>query len=293
MTHVAILGLGLMGGSLGLALKSRHPTIKVHGFTRSKERGQLALQRAAIDHFYEQPGDAVRTADLVVLCAPILSIPDQLISVRDYLKDDAVVTDVGSTKADVQEACLKILKGRSAVFVGSHPIAGSEQQGIDAARVDLYDGAMVVVTPSPDTPGKKVQAVRNLWSSVGAAVYEMRPEEHDQILALTSHLPHIMAVILAATVGRPELRKDIPQFCGTGYEDTTRIAEGGIDIWMDILKTNHRPILQELLVFREKLNQFIEKLEENEFTAIERALNEGKISRKAFRDYGNQTSSKN
>lgn len=293
MTHVAILGLGLMGGSLGLALKSRHPAVKVHGFTRSKERGQLAIKRGAIDHFYDQPGDAVRTADLVILCAPILSIPEQLISVRDCLKDDAVVTDVGSTKVDVQKECLKILKGRGAVFVGSHPIAGSEQQGMDAARADLYEGAMVVVTPDPGNQANKVQAVKNLWTNAGADVYEMRPEEHDQILALTSHLPHIMAVILAVTVGRPGLRKDIPQFCGTGYEDTTRIAEGGIDIWMDILKTNHRPILQELLVFREKLNQFIEKLEENEFTAIERALNEGKNSRKAFTDYGNQTSSKN
>jgi len=293
MTQLAILGLGLMGGSLGLALKKRDPAIQVHGFTRSKERGQLAIKRGAIDHFHEKPGDAVHTADLVVLCAPILSIPEQLTSVRNYLKEGAIVTDVGSTKADIQETCRNILKGQGAVFVGSHPIAGSEQQGMDAARDDLYDGAMVVVTADRQTPENLVQVVKDLWIKAGAIVCEMQPDEHDQVLALTSHLPHIMAAILAATVGRPGLRKDIPQFCGTGYQDTTRIAEGGVDIWMDIIKTNHRPIIQELLVFREKLNQFIEKLEENEFTAIEGALNEGKSSRKAFTDYGHQTSSKN
>lgn len=291
MTQVAILGLGLMGGSLGLALKQRHPTITVHGYTRSRERGQLALSRGAINHFHDQPGDAVRTADLVVLCAPILAIPEQLQSVMEYLKDDAVVTDVGSTKSEVQHACSVLLKGRGAVFVGSHPIAGSEQQGMDAAKEDLYQDALVVVTADSGIPAGKVHAVREMWIKAGANVCEMSPGEHDQVLALTSHLPHIMAAILAATVGRPGLRKDIPRFCGTGFEDTTRIAEGGVDIWLDIIKTNRRPILQELLVFQEKLKQFIEKLEDHEFIAIEGTLNEGRNSRKAFTNYGHQTSS--
>jgi len=288
MKDVAILGLGLMGGSLGLALKREQPSITIHGFTRSAERGQLALSRGAIDFVYKNPAEAAKNADIVVLCAPILAIPEQLSSVLAVLKPGSIVTDVGSTKADVQQKCRELLRGTHAVFIGSHPIAGSEQQGMEAARDDLYQKAMVVITPDDLVQSEQVEMIRRMWTLVGAVVAEMTPEEHDRVLALTSHVPHLMASLLAATVGRPGLRADLPKFCGTGYRDTTRIAEGGVDIWMDILKTNRDPIIQELSVLRQKLDQFIEKLEENEFPAIERALIEGKTSRKAFTDYGHE-----
>ena len=291
MNDVAILGLGLMGGSLGLALKHVRPDIKIHGHTRSAARGQCALDRGAIDHFHTSPEDAVRSADVVVLCAPILSIPDQLTSVVSALKPGSVVTDVGSTKVDIQRRCRDLLAGRPAVFVGSHPIAGSEQQGMEAAKVDLYRKAMVVITPDPGTERAAIETVRELWTLSGAVVTEMTPEEHDRVLALTSHLPHIMAALLAATVGRPGQRADLPAYCGPGYRDTTRIAGGGVDIWLDILKTNRTPIVQELTVFRQKLDDLIEKLELHEDSAIERALIEGKTSREAFTDYGHQYNS--
>jgi prephenate dehydrogenase len=291
MKDVAILGLGLMGGSLGLALKRGQTSITVHGYTRSAERGKCAIDRGALDHFYTNPADAVRHADIVVLCAPILSIPNQLTSIRSALKHGAIVTDVGSTKTELQKKCRELLKGTHAVFIGSHPIAGSEQQGMDAARADLYEKAMVVITPDDTVQSQQVEMVRQLWNMVGATVIGMSPEEHDQVLALTSHVPHITASLLAQTVGRPGIRPDLPLYCGTGYRDTTRIAEGGVDIWMDIIKTNKAPIIQELSVLRQKLEQFIEKLEENGFTDIERALIEGKTSRKAFIDYGHQNNS--
>jgi prephenate dehydrogenase len=291
MNEVAIFGLGLMGGSLGLALKHVRPDIKIHGHTRSAARGQCALDRGAIDQFHASPEDAVRSADVVVLCAPILSIPDQLMSVVSALKPGSVVTDVGSTKVDIQRRCRDLLAGHPAIFVGSHPIAGSEQQGMEAAKVDLYRKAMVVITPDPGTERAAVETVRELWTLSGAVVTEMTPEEHDRVLALTSHLPHIMAALLAATVGRPGQRADLPAYCGSGYRDTTRIAGGGVDIWLDILKTNRTPIVEELTVFRQKLDDLIEKLELHEDSAIERALIEGKTSREAFTDYGHQYNS--
>jgi len=291
MNDVAILGLGLMGGSLGLALKQACPGITVHGYTRSASRGQCALDRGAIDRFHPTPEDTVRTADVVVLCAPILAIPDQLKSVIPALKRGAVITDVGSTKVDIQQRCRELLKGHPAIFIGSHPIAGSEQQGMEAAKVDLYRKAMVVITPDPGTEPSAVDRIHQLWTATGAVVTGMTPEEHDRVLALTSHLPHIMAALLAATVGRPGLRPDLPAYCGAGYRDTTRIAEGGVDIWVDILQTNRRPIIEEMSVFRQKLDDLIEKLELNEVSAIERALIEGKSSRKAFTDYGHQYNS--
>jgi len=291
MNVVAILGLGLMGGSLGLALKRRKPDIIIQGHTRSPGRGAMALERGAIDTFFKSADEAVKNADIVVLCAPIMSIPAQLESIVSSLKPGALVTDVGSTKQVIQDKCREILAGRDACFIGSHPIAGSEQQGIEAARHDLYEEAMVVITPSGDEARSSVATITSLWSDIGAQVCEMSPLEHDKILATTSHLPHIMSSLLAATIGRPGLRADLPAFCGTGYRDTTRIAEGGTDIWIDIVKSNRPAIIKELFKYRENLNLFIEKLELSEFIAIEEILNAGKTSRKAFTEYGNQINS--
>jgi prephenate dehydrogenase len=291
VNSVAILGLGLMGGSLGLALKRAQPGLVVHGHTRSVERGRCAVERGAVDHFHTDASSAVAGADLVVLCAPILAIPAQLAAVRDALKRGAVVTDVGSTKAEIQKQCHDLLAGRDALFVGSHPIAGSEQQGMESAKVDLYEKAMVVITPDSTTPRHAVIAIASLWKLAGAVVSEMSPEAHDRILALTSHVPHVMASLLAATVGRPGLSPDLPAYCGSGYRDTTRIAEGGVDIWLDILRTNRGPIATELKVLRLKLDALIEQLEQNDISAIERALSDGKNARKAFTAYGHQHNS--
>lgn len=290
MRNVAILSLGLMGGSLGMALK-RKGGITVHGFTRSRETGEQALHRGAIDHFHAEPGAAVRDADVVVCCAPILAIPAQVQSIAKALKPGAVVTDVGSTKAVVQDACEQALSGSSACFIGSHPIAGSEQQGISAARPDLYDGAIVVVTPGTNSRPADVLLIRRLWEAAGAVVTPMSAAEHDQILASTSHLPHMMASLLAATIGRAGVRTDLPQFCGAGYRDTTRIATGGTAIWLDILKTNQLPLTNELKEFRAKLNTLIEKLDAGDFSAIEDILQAGKNARQVFNQYGHQSNS--
>lgn len=288
---VAILSLGLMGGSLGLALKRAEPGVRVHGFTRSRERGELALARQAIDQLHDDPREAVRHADVVVCCAPILAIPPQLAMVAEALKPGAVVTDVGSTKAMLQQECSRILRGRDAFFVGSHPIAGSEQQGMEAAREDLYRHAMVVVTPGADTKPEHAAAIRSLWLSCGACVAEMSPEEHDATLAATSHLPHVVASLLAATIGRSGQRPDLARFCGTGYRDTTRVAAGGTDIWMDIVKTNRAPLTGELKAFALKLNLMIEKLEQSGFSDIEGLLEKGKQARQTCIDYGHQSNS--
>lgn len=288
MPHVAIFGLGLMGGSLGLALKrGQSGDWTVHGYTRSKARGQLALDRGAIDHLHEDPVDAVGMADVVVLCAPILAIPDQLKPLVSALKPEAVVTDVGSTKVVVQADCEALLAGSRAVFIGSHPIAGSEQQGMDAARDDLYDGSITVITPAEQAPVEAVQRVTELWVAAGSNICAMRPEEHDRILASTSHLPHVVAGLLAATVGRSGRRPDIGKFCGTGFRDTTRVAKGGAEIWRDILMTNRTAILEEMHVFRDNLDRFIEKLEQNQFADIEGLLEEAKATRQAMTNYGN------
>ncbi len=288
---VAILGLGLMGGSLGLALKRGGAKVTVHGFTRSRERGELALRRGALDHFHADAHEAVRDADVVICCAPILAIPGQVASVIDALKAGALITDVGSTKSVIQNSCRELMTGREVYFVGSHPIAGSEQQGMEAARADLYEGAMTVITPDDLVPEEMTARARELWERCGSCVVSMSPEEHDKVLAATSHLPHMMSSLLAATIARPGGRDDLACFCGTGYRGTTRLATGGTDIWLDILKTNREAITGELKAFEEKLRSLIEKLEAGSFSDIEAVLEEGKNARRAFDDYGNQSNS--
>lgn len=291
MKSVAILGLGLMGGSLGLALKKARPSILVQGSTRSRERGELARQRGAIDAYFEDPRDAVRDADVVVCCAPILAIPDQVRAIAAHLKPGAVVTDVGSTKEYIQRACRAIISAHGSFFVGSHPIAGSEQQGMEAAREDLYRNAVVVLTPDETADSGAVETVRALWVLSGAVVTLMAPEEHDRVLASTSHLPHLIASLLAATVGRAGHRPDLPQYCGAGYRDTTRIATGGTDIWMDIVKSNRAALTIELKAFADKLGVMIEKLEHQSYSDIQALLEEGKNARQAFTTYGHQSNS--
>lgn len=288
---VAILGLGLMGGSLGLALKRSGSSITVHGSTRSDEQGRLAVKLGAVDHLYQHAVEAASRAELVVCCAPILAIPEQVTMIRDALRPGTIITDVGSTKAVVQTHCNKILQGRDVVFIGSHPIAGSELQGMNAAHADLYQRAVVVITPGPDCRPADAAIIRDLWTGVGGVVTSMDAALHDQMLALTSHLPHIMASILSSTIGRSGSPAEWPRYCGTGYRDTTRIAAGGISIWMDILKTNRTPILTELRELSTRIDHVIQQLDDGDFSAIETLLEEGRHARQRFTDYGHQANS--
>jgi len=292
MKEVAIIGVGLMGGSLGLALKKARPDLRVVAISRTRDKGEAAVRKGAADVWSTEPASAVATADIAVCCAPILSIPGQVQSITRSMKKGSVITDVGSTKTDIQRSCMDVVKSNpDTTFIGSHPIAGSEQQGIEHAREDLYRGNLVVLTPDASHSAEQKSRVRDLWELAGGVVVEMSPEVHDKTLAATSHLPHMIASLLAETIGRAGMRPDLHRFCGTGYRDTTRIATGGVDIWLDILKSNRDAIAHELKEFKKELDDLIEKLERKDFSGIERHLFEGKRSRQAFTRYGNHINS--
>jgi prephenate dehydrogenase len=277
MDHVAIIGLGLMGGSLGLALKSKGKAGRITGYTRNAQRRQLALQRGAVDAVFEHASDAAAGADVVVFCAPILSIPALVRETLPSLKKGSVVTDVGSTKSQLVRDLSSL-----ATFVGSHPIAGSEQQGIEAAKANLYEGATVVITPAKDSPDAAVKTVETLWKSVGAIVYKMDPEEHDRTVALTSHLPHLTAALLAVTVGRNGNDRKVGAFCGSGFRDTSRVAEGPPEIWDDILKTNHAHVLDELKAFGLEVGKLVAHLERKDFSAVADFLGQARAARRGL-----------
>jgi prephenate dehydrogenase len=257
--NIAILGYGLMGASLALGLRKRGFTGRVLGYARREETRTRALELNVADAVFADPAEAVRAADLIVICVPIWTIARLAEDIVPALKPGAVVTDVGSTKSELLKTMEPLFAGSEAFFVGSHPIAGSEKTGIEAGDPDLYEGRLTVVCPSADTPDVAKQAVSSLWTSAGSEVVELSPAEHDAMLASTSHLPHMVAAALARSVadGDPARKAD---FCGTGFKDTTRVASGSADMWVDIIDTNRAALEAELERFHEELQGLIKIL---------------------------------
>lgn len=269
--NVSILGLGLMGSSLALALRKRGFCEKISGYARREDTCEAALDTGVVDAVFTDPQEAVRDADLVVVCVPIWTIAQLAERIAPAFKQGAVVTDVGSTKLELLNALSPLFLNIDACFVGSHPIAGSEKTGLAAGNPDLYDGRLTVVCPSSDTPFEAKEVVCSLWRSVGSEVVEMSPEAHDATLAATSHLPHMVAAALTRAVanGDPAARAD---FCGTGFYDTSRVASGSPGMWVDIIDTNRRALERELNHFHQELKGLIDILQHGDGEAIRQWL---------------------
>jgi prephenate dehydrogenase len=276
---VSIIGLGLMGSSLGLAIRDRRVFPRVTGWARRAETRRLA--RAAGLEVEETLAEAVRQADLVVLCTPVLTFERLLTECRPHLKPGAVITDVGSTKFEVMAAAEKVLSGAEVFFVGSHPMAGSEKTGWEAGRADLYVGATVIVVPpaaSATGASAAIARVAELWEGVGGRVVKMAARVHDDLTARTSHLPHLMSALLVRTVARggTEAVRDL---CGPGFRDTSRLAEGSPEMWHDIIQTNRPAIALELRALRDELDFFVKRLEAGDGESVRSYLDEARVLR--------------
>lgn len=247
-----------MGSSLGLALRKRRVPVRLHIYARRTETREAALNLGIADAVFSDPADAVKDADISVFCVPVLTIPELAKACRTGLKRGAVLTDVGSTKARLNDLMADVLSETGAEFVGSHPICGSEQQGIEAGDPDLYEGAVTVVTPSALVNSVAVEKVSDLWKRAGSRVTVMDAEQHDAVLAATSHLPHVVAAALALSVGDDGL------FCGSGFRDTTRVADGSPQVWSDIVRTNASALKAALSCFRKNLDTLTALVDEED-----------------------------
>jgi len=237
---VAIVGVGLIGGSIGRALLERGLTRRVIGVGRSRSSLQAARRAGAITES-ALDATAVAEADLVVVSAGVASIPNLLEAVDAAVRPGTPLTDAGSTKASIVAAWEGRRKSRRGRVVGSHPLAGSHRRGPAAADPELFTGRVVVVTPATATPPQDVDDVGALWSALGATVYVMKPREHDRILAQTSHAPHLLAAAVAAATPAAAL-----PFTAGGWRDTTRIASGDPGLWAEILLDNAGPVTTAL-----------------------------------------------
>lgn len=235
--RLSILGVGLLGGSIGLAVKSKLSDCTVAGYGHRRSTLDKALAMGAVDEVYDTAGAAVRGADLVLLCTPVGTFPDLLRQIGPALATGAIVTDVGSTKASVVESAGKLLP-RTAHFVGSHPMAGSEKRGVEFARADLLAGALCIVTPDESSDAGAVERVEAFWRRLGMRTTRVSPAEHDRRLADVSHLPHAVAAALIRM-------QDAASFAlaGRGFADATRIAAGDAGLWRDILLDNRENVV--------------------------------------------------
>ena len=270
MNRVAIIGLGLMGGSLGLALK-RASRVTVSAFARRAETRELAIKSGAVDEVFETPQGALRGADLAVFCTPVLSVPEIVETCMPAFGKGCIVTDVGSTKAELVRRMATLVRPGGIRFLGSHPMTGAEKTGIESARADLYAGTVTAITPGPETDPAAVEAVTDLWRSVGARVISLDPGEHDLLVARTSHLPHLIAALLVGAAGR-EVTPRLKSLVGQGFRDATRIAAGSPEMWHDIVKTNKSAIITELQGYDLALRELIRLIEDDRFDAVREML---------------------
>ncbi len=273
---ISIVGLGLMGASLAMALRKRGYAGRLVAYARKAATREEALARGIVDEAFDDPDAAVKAASLVVLCAPIRSCADLAADIAPMLQPGTLVTDVGSTKGWICRQMAGILP--PGVFVGSHPIAGSEKQGLQAASADLYDNALTVVTSHLDVPEEAAARVVDLWKSAGARVCRMEAEDHDRLLARTSHLPHVAAAALAKAIGRDSAEK-VGTFCGTGFYDSTRVAAGSIEMWKDILMTNAPAVAEELRAFKIEVERVYDDLQAGRLDDVAKFLERAREAR--------------
>jgi prephenate dehydrogenase len=273
---ISIVGLGLMGASLAMALRKRGYAGRLVAYARKEETRAEALARGIVDAACADPDAAVKDATLVVLCAPIRACVDFAADMAPLLKPGTLVTDVGSTKGWICRQMAGLLP--PGTFVGSHPIAGSEKQGLQAASANLYEKALTVVASHLDVPETAVARVVSLWESAGARTCRMEPEDHDRLLARTSHLPHVAAAALAKAIGR-DCAEKVGAFCGTGFYDSTRVASGSIDMWHDILLTNAPAVAEELRAFKVEVERVYDDLQAGRLDDVTRFLERARDAR--------------
>jgi prephenate dehydrogenase len=277
---VAIVGVGLIGGSIGLALRERRLAQKVIGIGRRQQSLDIARQVGAIDNGVTNLANGVSQAQLIVVATPVDSIAERVMQVSAACPAGSLITDAGSTKETIVAAVDAGLAARRSGprFVGSHPLAGDHRTGPEHSRADLLEGRTVVITPSEHTRPAAVTEVIGFWQSLGANVRRMTPTEHDGALAITSHLPHVTAVALAATTPTELL----PLTAG-GWRDTTRVAGGDPALWQAILTANRQHVLDALDLMDQTLTSLRESLEQGDNESLISILETG-AKRKRDRD---------
>jgi prephenate dehydrogenase len=279
--ELAIVGVGLLGGSVAKAARLGGLARRVVGIGRDAGRLRPALDDGTLDLAVTDLDAGVREADFILLAAPVLTIEGLLERVWRAAPDGALITDVGSTKRNIVRAAERLAATRSLAFVGSHPLAGSEQAGYHVARADLFRGATVVVTPTEATELAALKNTTEFWEALGARVSSLDPETHDRTVAAISHLPHLIACALVDGAARVE--PSALELAARGFRDTTRIAAGDPDMWTEIFLANRDALSASVEAFREALADLQRAIDAGQADALRAVLARIKAMREQLR----------
>ncbi|MGB7767723.1 MAG: prephenate dehydrogenase/arogenate dehydrogenase family protein [Verrucomicrobiia bacterium] len=281
LRKITIIGVGLLGGSIGLAVKRRKLVLPggVAGFVRRAASLKDCEKAGAVDFATTDLLAAVWDADLVILCTPLAQMRSRVKEMLPALKRGAMVTDVGSVKAGVVRELELLVAKAGAHFVGSHPMAGAEKTGVGAAGAELFVNAICVVTPTGKSNPAAVRKVEQFWKSLGARTLRLAPEQHDLLVSRTSHLPHVVAAGLAGHILDPARPRRQAALCANGFRDTTRIASGSPEMWRDIALANRKILGRALDGFVSDLKKFQRALVKADAKAITRFFETAKSRR--------------
>ncbi len=261
--RISILGVGLIGGSVGLSCRKLPGNYHIKGYSHRPYELRRAVERGAIDEATADPAEAVAAADLVILCTPVGSFGKIMSTIAPALRPGAIVTDVGSTKRSIVKLAAESLPS-SVHFVGSHPMVGGEKHGIDHARADLLAGGLCIVTPTETTNAEALKAVEHFWLSLQMRTSRLSPEDHDRVTADISHLPHLIAAALV----RMQKSESLP-FAGRGFAEMTRIAAGDPVVWRDILLENRENLKSGVGRLQKELQVLVEHLDAGDAAAVQ------------------------
>lgn len=266
--RIAIVGLGLIGGSFARALLRAGAVGEVVGYDRDPARAATALELGVITAAAESLADAVKDADVVLLSVPVLQTREVLTELASQLRADAILTDVGSTKRSVQQDVAAVFGGLPPRFVGGHPVAGIEKSGVEASFAELFQGRRCILTPHPAQDPQALAIVRALWEAAGSVVCEMSAEHHDEVLAATSHLPHVLAYALVDFLNTLDSSREIFAYAAGGFRDFTRIASSNPRMWHDITRANRESVLAALDGYLGELHKLRAAITEDDGPAI-------------------------
>ncbi|HUW75315.1 MAG TPA: prephenate dehydrogenase/arogenate dehydrogenase family protein [Gallionella sp.] len=252
---IVVFGVGLIGGSFALALRKAHAVDSVVGFGRSEQTLVHAKQLGIIDRIGKDMAAEVADADLIMLATPVGQMAELMARIAPYLGPQTIITDGGSTKNDLVREAYAQLGSKVAQFVPAHPIAGAEVSGAMAARSDLFQWKKVVLTPLPENSAVAVDRVRRAWEQCGAMVSTMTPEQHDEVFAVVSHLPHLLSFALVHEIAQRDNRDLLLAFAASGFRDFTRIAASNPEMWRDICMGNRAALMAELQAYIAELNR--------------------------------------
>ncbi|HWE03790.1 MAG TPA: prephenate dehydrogenase [Tepidisphaeraceae bacterium] len=275
---ISILGVGLLGGSIGLAARSRWAGCRVIGYGHRRSTLDQAVAMGALDEGHERLSPAVDGADLVILCTPVGLFRPLMADLANHLDPKSVVTDVGSTKRSIVKAAEELLPAPER-FVASHPMAGSEKRGVQYARADLYDGALCIITPTSHTAPAALETVEDFWRTLGMRTCRLSPSEHDRRLADVSHLPHVLAAALVAMQDKNSFA-----LSGKGFLDMTRIAGGDGALWRDILLDNRDNVRKSIHNLQHQLDRLLTLMDASQHEALREWLDQIAVRRQQIID---------